>query len=206
MVSCFFTPYDKHLKDVYVCLSGIISGEKSKFGFFFILGGNRHSTLVKIKKSQNIMSDLQEGAEMDSDKKKIALNIVSSKVNHKGFGAGAIDLSNVSSVIIDDGEAYLDMGALHAKSRVEKGIKFSASKEDVPNGRKCWIVWVAVDRSEEGSYYAGVTACEMLVDTEARRGWKILADHVNKMDYAMKRRRIERNREGCIEKTADRAQ
>jgi hypothetical protein len=45
-----------------------------------------------------------------------------------------------------------------------------------------------VDRTEEGSYYAGVTACEMLVDTEARRGWKILADHVNKMDYAMKRR------------------
>jgi hypothetical protein len=125
---------------------------------------------------------------MDADKKKLALNIVSSKVNHKGFGAGAIDLSNVSSVIIDGDEAYLDMGALHAKSKVEKGIKFSTNKEDVPNGRRCWIVWVAVDRTEEGSYYAGVTACEMLVDTEARRGWKILADHVNKMDQAMKRR------------------
>jgi hypothetical protein len=125
---------------------------------------------------------------MDADKKKLALNIVSSKVNHKGFGAGAIDLSNVSSVIIDGDEAYLDMGALHAKSKVEKGIKFSMNKEEVPNGRRCWIVWVAVDRTEEGSYYAGVTACEMLVDTEARRGWKILADHVNKMDQAMKRR------------------
>jgi YwhD family len=125
---------------------------------------------------------------MDADKKKLALNIVSSKVNHKGFGAGAIDLSNVSSVIIDGDEAYLDMGALHAKSRVEKGIKFSTNKEEVPNGRKCWIVWVAVDRTEEGSYYAGVTTCEMLVDTEAKRGWKILADHVNKMDYAMKRK------------------
>jgi hypothetical protein len=125
---------------------------------------------------------------MDTDKKKIALNIVSSKVNHKGFGAGAIDLSNVSSVIIDGDEAYLDMGALHAKSKVEKGIKFSINKEDVPNGRRCWIVWVAVDRNEEGPYYAGVTACEMLVDTEAKLGWKILADHVNKMDYSMKRR------------------
>lgn len=125
---------------------------------------------------------------MDADKKKLALNIVSSKVNHKGFGAGAIDLSNVSSIIIDGDEAYLDMGALHAKSKVEKGIKFSINKEEVPNGRRCWIVWVAVDRTEEGSYYAGVTACEMLVDTEARKGWKILADHVNKMDHAMKRR------------------
>jgi hypothetical protein len=27
----------------------------------------------------------------------------------------------------------------------------------------------------------------MLVDTEARRGWKILADHVNRMDKALKR-------------------
>lgn len=125
---------------------------------------------------------------MEPEKKKLALNIVSSNVNHKGFGAGAIDLSNVSSVIIDGGVAYLDMGALHAKSKVEKGIKFSMNKEDVPNGRRCWIVWVAVDRNDEGSFYAGLTACEMLIDTEARRGWKILADHVNKMDYAMKRR------------------
>jgi hypothetical protein len=77
---------------------------------------------------------------------------------------------------------------MHAKSKVEKGIKFSPNKEDVPNGRLCWIVWVAVDRNEEGSYYAGATACPMLVDTEARRGWKILAQHVNNLDYAIKRR------------------
>jgi len=117
-----------------------------------------------------------------------ALNIVSSKP-HKGFGAGAIDLSNVSGVIVDGGTAYFDPGTLHAKSRLERGIKFSTNKEDVPNGRRCWIVWVAADRNEEGAmYYAGVTACEMLIDEEARRGWKILADHVNRMDYAMKRR------------------
>ena len=129
---------------------------------------------------------------MEVGGKKInALNVVSNK-EHKGFGAGSIDLNNVSAVIIDkDGEeAYIDLGALHAKSRVEKGVKFSANKDDVPNGRRCWIVWIAVDKKEEGSYYAGATACEMLVDTEARRGWKILADHVNKMDYAMKRRII----------------
>ncbi|TBL72629.1 YwhD family protein [Paenibacillus thalictri] len=127
---------------------------------------------------------------MDAEKgKKLSLNIVSGKVEHRGFGAGSIDLNNMSSVIIDGDEAYLDMGAMHAKSKVEKGIKFSVNKEDTPNGRKCWIVWVAVDRNEQGEkYYAGVTACEMLVDPEARRGWKILADHVNKMDYALKRR------------------
>ncbi len=132
------------------------------------------------------------GAHVEIGGKKInALNVVSNK-EHKGFGAGSIDLNNVSAVIIDkDGEeAYIDLGALHAKSKVEKGIKFSANKDDVPNGRRCWIVWIAVDKREEGMYYAGATACEMLVDPEARRGWKILADHVNKMDYAMKRRII----------------
>ncbi|RAV12505.1 YwhD family protein [Paenibacillus contaminans] len=125
--------------------------------------------------------------EQGKGKKLPALNIVSTKVNHKGFGAGSIDLSNVSGIIIDAGEAYVDDGTLHAKSKIEKGIKFSPNKEDVPNGRKCWIVWVAVDRTEEGAYYAGLAACEMLIDTEARRGWKILADHVNRMDKAMKR-------------------
>ncbi|WDH98850.1 YwhD family protein [Paenibacillus urinalis] len=123
-----------------------------------------------------------------SGKKQIALNIVSSKSKHKGFGAGSIDLNNLSPVIIDAGEAKIDIGAMHAKSKVERGIKFSADKADVPNGRQVWLVWVAVDRTPEGQLYAGATACEMWIDTEARRGWKILADHVNKMDYAMKRR------------------
>jgi hypothetical protein len=128
---------------------------------------------------------------MEADKgKKLSLNIVSSNVNHKGFGAGSIDLSNVSGIVIDGDEAYVDAGTLHAKSKIEKGIKFSPNKDDVPNGRTCWIVWVAVDRKPEGAYYAGVSACEMLIDTEAKRGWKILADHVNKMDAAMKRKFI----------------
>ena len=118
-------------------------------------------------------------------------NIISNKNQvHGGYGAGMIDLSNVSSIILSEEEAVIDVGALHAKSAVEKGVKFSMNKEDVPNGTKYWLVWVAVDTGEAGSYYAGVTACEMLIDREARRGWKILADHVNKMDYAMKRRYI----------------
>ncbi len=128
-----------------------------------------------------------------SANKKLALNIVSGKAAHKGFGAGSIDLSNVSSIIIDGAEAYVDNGALHAKSKVEKGIKFVADRNEVPNGRRCFVVWVAVERSEEGGRYAGLTACEMAIDTEARRGWKVLADHVNRMDRAMKRQILVEN-------------
>jgi hypothetical protein len=119
--------------------------------------------------------------------KKIALNIVSKKVEHKGFGAGAIDLSSVSAVILDGEEAYIDLGALHAKSKIEKGIKFTMNQADVPNGRKCFIIWTAVDRTADGGYYAGLSACEMTIDSEHKIGWKILADHVNRMDKAMKR-------------------
>jgi len=121
-------------------------------------------------------------------KKPLALNIVSGGVKHRGFGAGSIDLNNVSSLIMDGDECYLDMGALHAKSKVEKLIRFSPDKDTVPNGRTVWLIWVAVDRDAEGQFYGGVTACEMLIDTEARRGWKVLVDHVNRMDAAMKRK------------------
>jgi len=121
--------------------------------------------------------------------KKNQFTIMSGKTDvHGGFGQGVLDLSNVSSVIIDGDEAYIDMGALHAKSAVEKGIKWTVNKEEVPNGKPYWVVWVTVDRKEEGPYYAGVTACYMEIDRDARRGYKILADHVNKMDYSMKRR------------------
>jgi YwhD family len=126
-------------------------------------------------------------------KKPLALNIVSSKVEHKGFGAGSIDLNNVSSVIIDGDECYIDEGALHAKSKVEMRIRFSSDKSLVPNGRTVWLVWVAVDRNEEGQFYGGVTACEMLIDKEEKKGWKLLVDHVNRMDAAMKRRMMVEN-------------
>lgn len=120
-------------------------------------------------------------------KKNLSLNVVSKKHEHRGFGAGMIDLSQLSSVIIDEGDAYIDIGAIHGKSRIEKRIRFSTDPDDVPNGRRCWVIWVAVDRNEEGTYYAGVTACPMKIDDDARRGWKILAHHVNNMDKALKR-------------------
>ena|GEM_PF-89066 len=155
------------------------------------------------------MSDQRNGAEQPGaeaaqaapkEKKSLSLNVVSNK-KHRGFGAGSIDLSNVACVIIDNGEAYIDVGAMHAKSKIERGIKFTPNKEDTPNGRPCWVVWVAVDRNEEGSYYAGAASCEMLIDAEARRGWKILADHVNRLDNAIKRRFVLDNI-GPVEKAA----
>lgn len=128
---------------------------------------------------------------MDKPKKGGGFNILSTNHTHGvGFGSGTLDLNAISSVIIENDKAYIDLGAIHARSAVEKGIKFSPKKEDVPNGEKMWIVWIAADRNAQGPYYAGVTVCEMLIDREARRGYKLLPEHVNKMDAAMKRKYI----------------
>ena len=108
---------------------------------------------------------------------------------HKGFGVGSLSLENVSPVIIDieEGRASVEIGAMHARSDVERGIKFTTNREDSEGGKPYWLVWVTIDHKEDGPYYAGVAACEMVVNREKRRGYKILADHVNKMDKSMKR-------------------
>ena len=45
---------------------------------------------------------------------------------------------------------------------------------------------MTTERSEEGPYYAGVTACYLLVNKSIRRGYKSMPEHVNMMDKSMK--------------------
>ncbi|WP_433773429.1 YwhD family protein [Bacillus wiedmannii] len=128
---------------------------------------------------------------MTEKKKKIGFNIVKndSTDGHGGFGVGALSLENISPVFVDvlEKNAFVDIGAMHARSTVEKGIKFLTNKDEVPNGKPFWLVWVTIERTPKGAYYAGVTACEMTVDREIRRGYKSLPEHVNKMDKSLKR-------------------
>lgn len=126
-------------------------------------------------------------------KKKVEFNIIKDAPTdgHKGFGVGALSLENVSPVIVDveEGEAFIDIGAMHARSQVERRIRFSQDRETVPKeGAKLyWLVWVTVDRKKEGHYYAGVTACELLINRAERRGYKSMPEHVNHMDKSLKK-------------------
>lgn len=127
----------------------------------------------------------------EQPKKKVGFNIIKNDPmkGHGGYGAGVLTLDNISPVIIDvdAGEAEVDIGAMHARSAVEKGIKFLKTKEEVPNGKPYWLVWVTIEAMQNGPYYAGVTACEMTVDRSIRRGYKSLPEHVNRMDKSLKR-------------------
>lgn len=127
----------------------------------------------------------------EKKKQKLGFTIIKNDPTdgHKGFGIGSLSLENVTPVFVDVEEqnAFIDIGAMHAKSEVERRIKFTTNREDSEGGKPYWLVWVTIDFKEDGPYYAGVTACEMVVNTEKRRGYKILADHVNKMDKSLKR-------------------
>lgn len=127
----------------------------------------------------------------EKPKQKIGFTIIKNDPTdgHKGFGIGSLSLENVSPVIIDVEEdvARVEIGAMHARSDTERGIKFTTNREDSAGGKPYWLVWVTIDYNPQGPYYAGVSACEMVINREKRRGYKNLADHVNRMDKSMKR-------------------
>jgi len=133
---------------------------------------------------------MEEEKQGKTEKKSIQFNIIKNDPTdgHKGFGVGTLNLENVSPVFVDVEEktAFVDIGAMHARSKVERGIKFLKSKEEVPNGKPYWLVWVTIERNEAGPYYHGVTACELTVDRSIRRGYKSLPEHVNRMDKSLK--------------------
>ena len=77
---------------------------------------------------------------------------------------------------------------MHARAEVEKGVKWITDKESVegPEAKEYWLCWVTTERGENGPYYAGVTACYLLVNKSIRRGYKSMPEHVNMMDKSMK--------------------
>ncbi|SHE85635.1 YwhD family protein [Seinonella peptonophila] len=121
--------------------------------------------------------------------RKSQFNIVSGdRTTHGGYHTGTLNLNHLSALLINGEKVSIEPGLIHAKSRVERGIRFQEDQELVKDGKLYWIIWVTVDRNATGSFYAGITACSMMIDHELRKGWKNLAEHVNRMDDALKRR------------------
>ncbi|MCD8904489.1 YwhD family protein [Staphylococcus chromogenes] len=113
---------------------------------------------------------------------------------HKGTNIGSISLDNVAPVFIDieAKEAFIDIGAMHARADVERGVKWITDKEtvNVEGAKAYWLCWVTTERGEQGPYYAGLTAAYMLVNKSIRRGYKSMPEHVNMMDKSMKHKVI----------------
>src|SRR5699024_12509923 len=107
---------------------------------------------------------------------------------HGGFGGGSISLENMSSIIVDPEEdkAYVDMDAMHARSNIERRVKYLDDRNEVTEPRLYWIVWVTVERGEQGPYYAGVGASELIVDRKNKREFKSMAENVDNMEKSIK--------------------
>src|SRR5699024_313495 len=71
-------------------------------------------------------------------------------------------------------------------SEVERRVKYLPNKDEVPNGRLYWIVWVTTERGENGPYYAGVAGSELQIDRENRRAYKSMGEHVSHMEKSLK--------------------
>ncbi|MFD1361607.1 YwhD family protein [Lentibacillus salinarum] len=107
---------------------------------------------------------------------------------HGGYGIGSISLENMSSVIIDPNEdrAYVDMEAMHARSAVERRVKFQNDRDVVKNGKQYWIVWVTTEKGENGPYFTGVAGSEIIVDRSIKRAYKSMPEHVTHMEKSLK--------------------
>jgi hypothetical protein len=121
---------------------------------------------------------------------------------HGGYGMGSISLENMSSVIIDvtNDKVYVDMDAMHARSSIERRVKYFSDKSEVPDGKLYWIVWVTVERGEFGNYYAGVAASELRVDKSNKRAYKSMAEHVSHMEKSLKGKIIVEHMDGKSKK------
>src|SRR5690625_3193890 len=99
---------------------------------------------------------------------------------HGGYGIGAISLENMYSIIVDPNEnkAYVDMDAMHARSSIERRVRYFPDRNEVPNGLLYWIVWVTFERGEHGRFYAGGARSEIRVDKPNKRTYKTIPEHV----------------------------
>lgn len=95
-------------------------------------------------------------------------------------------MKGLSAVLVDGDEIFIDNGAIHAKSRIEKGITFVRTPDDVPNGREVLGFWITLHRFDGKQGFYGAMPFTLLLDSEAQMGYKSLSNQVNGMDKAVK--------------------
>ncbi len=102
-------------------------------------------------------------------------------------GMSSMNFSHLSSILLTENSAKVDLGLIHAKGRVEKAIQFKNDQTIVDHtATRYAIVWLTVREYEQGKGYEGLAACMMLIDEASRKGYKNLSHHVNMMDEALK--------------------
>ena len=92
---------------------------------------------------------------------------------------------SVLGVVFAGDEAILDNGALHARSHLEQGVRFSEDPAAKGRGERVLSVWVTYPGALAERYHGAVTATAW-IDRAAKTGWKRPIDHVNRMSDAVR--------------------
>ncbi|GGI97612.1 hypothetical protein GCM10010885_04120 [Alicyclobacillus cellulosilyticus] len=96
-------------------------------------------------------------------------------------------LRGLSAVLVDGDEVFVDNGAIHAKSRVERGIAFVDDRALVPQPRHIIGFWITLHRFEGGTQgFYGAMPFHLWIDSEAKKGYKSLAEQVKGMEKAIR--------------------
>ena len=91
-------------------------------------------------------------------------------------------------VMTPEGTLSVEPGALHGRSEVEGALRFAQKREEIAQAQRYWIVWVAVelDAANQPVRYKGIAVSELWVDPSTQRGYKSVAESVNRMAEAMR--------------------
>jgi len=110
------------------------------------------------------------------------------KLNLTGKSKHAADdsLKGLSALFVDGERVFIDNGAIHAKSDLERGLTFVKTPDELVNPRVVWVFWVTLKRFEGVQGYHGLVSYRILIDDEQKLGYKSLAEQVNKMDKAVR--------------------
>ena len=106
-----------------------------------------------------------------------------------GLGEAAAPGILLTALILSpDGTVVVDPGALHGRSELEQSLQIAPAFDQVTDAQVYRIVWVAVelDGTDAPVRYAGVSVSELWVDPVRKVGYKMLAEHVNRMTDAMR--------------------
>ncbi|GMA49440.1 hypothetical protein GCM10025857_07970 [Alicyclobacillus contaminans] len=95
-------------------------------------------------------------------------------------------LKGLSALFVDGDKVFVDNGAIHAKSQLERSLTFVKSADELTDPRTVYVFWITLKRRDGQMGFHGAMPFVLLVDETNRLGYKSLAEQVNKMDKAVK--------------------
>ncbi len=98
-------------------------------------------------------------------------------------------LRGLSAVFIDERRVFIDNGAVHGKSQLERSLQFVKNQGELKQPRRVWVVWVTIKRfAQTGQGFHGAMPFSLWIDESGKMGYKSLAEQVNQMDRAIQGR------------------